>query len=128
MVDPIDLLLLEGASEHLIQRASGVEIVAEGLLDHDAGPPIRSTRFLCQGGFAEVIHYLREILGRSRKVEQPIPVQPEVLVQACEAFVQSDVAGVIVELGAVVEDISYEPDPSIPVCRKLFGKLLDSVT
>src|SRR4029453_7635151 len=43
MVDPVDLIFLEDAGEVAVERTGAFVVVAEGLLDDDAGPaPLRA--------------------------------------------------------------------------------------
>ena len=89
VVDAEDLVFVEDLVDFVVERAGGVEIVAEGLFDDDADPGACSRRAAYRCGLghavlAEVVDDVGEVLGRGGEVEEAVAAGAVLLVELGE--------------------------------------------
>ena len=108
VVDAVDLRLVEGAHDRVVEVAAGLQVVAEGLLDDDARP---GTRAAGQPRGAQVGHDVLVGAGRRGQVEEPVAAAAGGGVDLVQAGGQAGVGRGVLEVTLLVVDLAGEVVP-----------------
>ena len=109
MVDPISLMLTERVADHAIQFASRSQIAAERLFDNHACPA--SFLGLVQAGGLEMFQDRLELVGRDRKIKEPVTACAAFLVDLVQAFRQILETGFVAEVALMIKNRLAEVFP-----------------
>ena len=107
VIDPVDLLLSERLMHDLGQLAGAGEVIAERLLDHDPGKPVRPIEL---GGTHSLDDH-REELRRCGQVVDPVSLGSDLGVDLLEEIAERREVRVVVESTDVVAQHRSERRP-----------------
>ncbi len=102
MIDPEDRFLGEHFVDHSVQLAGTLQIMAEGLLDHDAAPC--AVHGLCKSGLGQLLAYRGECFRRNRQVEGVIAAGAAFFVERLQGLLE------LLEGRVIIETALHEPD------------------
>ena len=127
VVDAEDRVRGEGHLESGVQSPRGLEIVSEGLLDHDTTPALVIVAVLAdETGFLELLRDQREVLRRDRQVERVVAHRPPFDVELLDGVAQLAEGVRVVELTRDEADALQQLGPRLFAERRA-GVLLHGV-
>src|SRR5208282_518849 len=111
VIDAVDLFFVGDFEQLLVERFSGVEIVAEGFLD-DYPPPVVVV-LGHQSGVRELLDDRAEKSGRGGQVVEKVLMSPVILIDLVEKVVELRVEFVVFEVSGKVVETAGEPLPEL---------------
>src|SRR5438876_9731344 len=109
MVDPISLMLTERIADHAVEFTRRGEIASKGFFDDHACPA--SFLGLVQAGGLEMFQDRLELVGRDRKIKEPVAACAAFLVDLVQAFCQALETGFVAEVALMIKNRLAEVFP-----------------
>src|SRR5260370_8592780 len=110
MVDPISLVLTERIADHAVEFARRGEIASKGFFDDHACPT--SFASLVQTDGFEMLQDGFELVGRDRKIKEPVAACAAFLVDLVQAFCQALESGFVAEVALRIKNRLAEIFPA----------------